>query len=362
MRKATLLLILGLSVPFLRAQDAQGVANSPALLTSEFIAEHPAAPSCHASTVVEGERPGELMAAWFGGSEEGARDVVIWLSRNIGRGWSRPEEVANGVHDRERIQYPLWNPVLFKMRNGPLLLFYKEGPTPNTWWGMLKTSADNGLTWSKAKKLPTGIFGPIRAKPIQLPDGTLFCGSSTETDGWRVHIEKTKRPLSDQAWIRTEAINRSLDFAAIQPTALEWPDGNIQILCRTKQDVITESWSGDRGQTWSRMKSTDLPNPSAGIDAVMLKDNRALLVYNHTTAGRDMLNVSVTPDGRRWFAAMALENTPGGEFSYPAAIQTEDGLVHVTYTWQRKRIKHVVIDPSKLVLREMLDGQWPQTQ
>ena len=361
MRNATLLVSLGLSVQLLHAQG--NLANSqPGFVSADFIAEHPAAPSCHASTIVEGERKGELLTAWFGGTDEGARDVVIWLSRNdgTGSGWTRPVEVANGVHDNVRIQYPCWNPVLFKMSNGQMLLFYKEGPSPSTWWGMMKYSEDNGATWSAARKLPTGFYGPVRAKPIELAGGILFCGSSSEIDGWRVRIETTKKPLSDQAWSRTEPLNRSIDFAAIQPTVLEWPDGNIQILCRTKQDVITESWSGDRGKTWSRMKATELPNPSAGIDAVMLKDSRALLVYNHTTSGRGTLNVAVTPNGRRWFATTVLENTPGAEFSYPAAIQTADGLVHITYTWNRQKIKHVVIDPAQLKMREILNGQWPQ--
>ena len=60
-----------------------------------------------------------------------------------------------------------------------------------------------------------------------------------------------------------------------------------------------------------------------------------------------------------WKAAVVLENAPG-EYSYPAVIQTSDGLVHVTYTWKRERIKHVVIDPRRLVLRDMPGGQWPQ--
>src|SRR5690349_16596430 len=156
MRNATLLLVVGLSVQLLHAQN-NAPNSQPGYISGGLIAEHPAAPSCHASTIVEGKKPGELLSAWFGGSEEGARDVVIWLSRNDGTGWSRPEEVANGVHDNVRIQYPCWNPVLFKMRNGPLLLFYKEGSSPSTWWGMLKTSEDDGVTWSRAKKLPAGF-------------------------------------------------------------------------------------------------------------------------------------------------------------------------------------------------------------
>ena len=44
---------------------------------------------------------------------------------------------------------------------------------------------------------------------------------------------------------------------------------------------------------------------------------------------------------------------------YPAVIQTRDGLVHLFYTWHRERIKHVVLDPARLVTTPMPDGQWP---
>jgi predicted neuraminidase len=339
-----------------RAQTDSAIAAQPGYVTSEFIADSPPTATSHASTIVESKDA--LMCAWFGGTKERARDVVIWLSRNEGKGWSAPVEVANGIHDDQRIQYPCWNPVLFRPRNGPLLLFYKEGSAPSAWWGMLKYSEDNGRTWSRPRKLPGGIYGPIRNKPIELDDGTILCGSSTEDQGWRVHIERTKKPLSDQAWYRTDALNRSIDFGAIQPTLLNWPDGTLQMLCRTKQEVITESWSGDNGATWNRMRRTELPNPNSAIDAVMLKD-RALLVYNHSTHDRGILNVAVSPDGRKWSAALTLENTPGAEFSYPAVIQTADRMVHITYTWKRERIKHVVIDPSKLDPKEMVGGQWP---
>jgi predicted neuraminidase len=339
------------------AQDYSGIASQPGYVKSEFIADPPPTASSHASTIVESKDM--LMTAWFGGTQEGARDVVIWMSRNQGKGWSKPEEVANGVHDDVRIQYPCWNPVLFQPRTGPLLLFYKEGPSPSKWWGLVKYSDDNGQTWSGAKRFSPGIFGPIRNKPIELDDGTILCGSSTEDQGWRVHMERTKKPLVDQAWSRTDPLNRAIDWGAIQPTILAWPEGEIQILCRTKQHMITDSWSGDNGITWSRMKATELPNPNSAIDSVLLRDKRALLVYNHSSTDRSTLNVALSKDGRHWMAAMTLENTPGEEFSYPAVIQTDDRMVHITYTWKRERIKHVVIDPSKLVSKEIVDGQWP---
>src|SRR4030095_5408112 len=109
---------------------------------------------------------------------------------------------------------------------------------------------------------------------------------------------------------------------------------------------------------WGTMKAIALPNPNAGIDAVMLKDGRSLLVYNHTQKGRSPLNVAVSSDGKLWNAAVVLEDQPG-EYSYPAVIQTADGLVHITYTWKRQRIKHVVMDPAKIRLRQIIDRRWP---
>jgi alpha-L-rhamnosidase len=91
----------------------------------------------------------------------------------------------------------------------------------------------------------------------------------------------------------------------------------------------------------------DLPNPNPCFDAVTLADGRQLVVYNPTTRGRTPLAVALSRDGKRWTKVLTLEDEPG-EYSYPAVIQTSDGLVHVTYTWRRQRVKHVVIDPAKL--------------
>lgn len=329
--------------------------SSDAVIKSAFIYEQAPFPSCHASTIAE-TKQGGLVAAWFGGTRERSPDVGIWVSRRDRNGWSKVVEVANGVQQTGE-RYPCWNPVLFQPARGPLLLFYKVGPSPSEWWGMLTTSTDGGATWSRPRRLPDGILGPIKNKPVQLQDGSILCGSSTEHAGWRVHIERT----SDlgKTWQKTDPLNDRTQFGAIQPAILVHRSGAIQILCRSRQSKITESWSSDGGKTWSAMKSTPLPNPSAGIDAVMLKDGRALVVYNHTEKARSPLNVAVSSDGKTWKAALILEDQPG-EYSYPAVIQTADGLVHVTYTWKRERIKHVVIDPRKLVLRDMPDGRWPE--
>lgn len=316
---------------------------------SEFVYESAPFPSAHASTIVE-TREG-LVAAWFGGTQEGDPDVGIWLSRREGGHWSTPSEAADG-RQPDGTRYPCWNPVLFQPERGPLLLFYKVGPNPRAWWGLVRTSADGGRTWSPALKLPEGILGPIRAKPLEGPGGELLAGSSTEQAGWVAYLERfaaragwTAEALtSARSWSRSVPLNDPREYGAIQPTILVHSAARWQLLCRSQQGVITEVWTEDAGRTWSRMRATALPNPSAGIDALRLADGRFLLAYNPTTRGRGKLEIAVSTDGRAWRPAVTLEDSPG-EYSYPAMIQARDGRVHLSYTWKRQRIKHVVVEP-----------------
>jgi predicted neuraminidase len=337
------------SIAWLAAALAAGASGAddpqPGLISRNFLFENAPFPSAHASTIVE-TRSG-LVTAWFGGSDEGLPDVGIWLSRNDGKGWTPPVEVARWDEGGKRL--PCWNPVLFQPKAGLLWLFYKAGPTPASWWGMLISSSDDGKTWTDPKRLPDGFLGPVKNKSIMLKDGAILSPTSFEDRGWRVHFERTTD--LGQSWQTVGPVADDKIWEAIQPTLLTHPDGRIQALARSQQSKVVECWSADGGKTWSKLVATVLPNPDSGIDAVTLADGRHLLVYNPTTKGRSPLIVAISPDGQTWKTALVLEDQPG-EYSYPAVIQSADGRVHITYTWQRKRIRHVVVDPKKLVLRE----------
>lgn len=315
--------------------------DGPGIVKEELIYTEAPFPSCHASTLVETE-PGILLAAWFGGTEEGAKDVGIWLSRWDGKEWSKPVEAAKaeGV--------PCWNPVLYQMPNDETLLFYKAGESPKEWSGLLKRSNDGGKTWSKEELLPAGILGPIKNKPLLLANGNLVCGSSVESwKTWACWMEIT--PDSGKTWSKYGPLVYPGELnGLIQPTIYLDRSGNLRMVCRSTRKIgsVCSATSKDGGKTWSEVKSTGLPHPNSGIDAVGLKDGRTVLVYNHTKDARSPLNVGVSQDGGdTWEMKVTLESQPG-EYSYPAVIQTSDGLVHTTYTWKRERIKHVVLDPS----------------
>ncbi len=317
-------------------------------------------PQVHASTLVE--TPSGIIAAFFAGTHERNPDVGIRVSRLENDKWTSPVEVANGVQD-ENLRYPCWNPVLFQPDEGPLMLFYKVGPNPREWWGMLITSNDDGNTWSSPRRIGNDpdlgpLLGPIKNKPVQLADGTIISPSSVEEvigddTRWMVHFEISKD--QGQSWEVVGPINDGIEFDAIQPSILIHDDGALQVLCRTRQDVIAESWSNDQGMTWSEMEATSLPNPNSGTDAVTLMDGRHLLVYNHSTKegeepkGRNILNIAISDDGNTWEPVMTLENEPNESgYSYPAVIQSEDGMVHITYTYNRETVKYLVVDPKQL--------------
>jgi predicted neuraminidase len=309
----------------------------------EFIYDTASFPSCHASTIAE--TPNGLIAAWFGGTHEKHNDVEIWVSRKQKGIWSAPTAVANGIQDDSK-RYPCWNPVLFQYPDGPLMLFYKVGPDPVDWWGELKTSNDHGKTWSTAKRLPPGILGPVKNKPVLLSDGRLICPSSTENkDGrWQVHLEMTNDTA--KTWTSSGPLNDGLVYHIIQPSVLLYPDKQ-QLLCRSKENRIVSLWSRDGGRNWTDPDTTRLLNPNSGTDAVTLNNGWQLLVYNPTEKTKDNwggsrtpLNVAISKDGIKWNDISVLENTPG-EYSYPAVIQSKDGIVHITYTWNRRKIKYV---------------------
>jgi len=324
-------------------------AQQPALtlLKQEFLfKEGQYFAQCHASTIEE-TADGTLLTSWFGGSHEGNKDVVIWGSLSDGDQWTPPVVWADGqVNDT--LRYPCWNPVLFRPKNEKkIYLYYKVGPNPREWWGMVKTSEDGGKTWSIAKKLPNNVLGPIKNKPLQLENGDIISPSSVELseDRWLAHIEKTTK--QQQEWT-VFPIDQQSPYNVIQPSVLLHDNNRLQVLCRSKEGTVMSAWSDDLGKTWTALEKTNLINPNAATDAIRSGDI-FLIVYNPDIPGKDWwegrtkLRLAYSTDGLRWIDIMQLEDQEKGEFSYPTIFQDSKGRIHITYTYDRKNMKHIVV-------------------
>lgn len=323
----------------------------------------------HASTVVE-LKNGDILVAWFAGTREGAPDVAIYGARLHEGLWSAPVELARAN------KVACWNPVLFHTHDGRLWLYYKYGTRPSTWLGARKWSGDEGHTWSKEENLPTGILGPIKDKPLVLPDGTIVSGSSVENGKWNAWIERStdngktwtklgpitvpdsldipnaaaiaagqEKPLpaSETGGVYTKIYPPSkTTIGIIQPSVVWMGRHHLRFFARSRSRAarIAIADSMDDGRTWTQARFIDLPNPNSGIDAVRLRDGRIVLAFNDSYNKRTPLNLAVSADGKHFRIFRTLENGPG-QYSYPAIIQAANGDLLVTYTWRRETIKFV---------------------
>lgn len=325
-----------------------------------FADERPFA-SCHASTLVT-LPGGTILAAWFGGTAEGADDVAIWISRCDHGVWSDPVKVA----DREGI--PHWNPVLYRDDQGLIHLYYKIGHKIPTWETMVITSADGGLTWSEPRLLVPGDQGgrgPVKNKPILLHNGALAAPASIENEYWDAFVDLSRD--GGLSWEQSALVpieNRVVEAYAkdappvpagsfrgkgvIQPTLWESVPGTVHMLLRSTDGYIYRSDSEDGGLTWTTAYSIGLPNNNSGIDLASFGGGQLALVYNPVEGNwgaRSPLVVEFSKDnGQTWGDRFVLEEQPG-EYSYPAIVADENGL-HITYTWKRERIVYWHISVS----------------
>ena len=306
-----------------------------------FIFEKAPFKSCHASTLVEYE-PGKLLAAWFGGDAEGAKNVQIWSSAFDGKAWSEPAVIGSEPGQ------PCWNPVLFKTERGTLYFWYKAGPKPDRWTGFVRTSKDGGKTWTPPEMMPAGFWGPVRAKPIQRKDGTILAGTSLESyRNWTPYVDRSTD--DGKTWKRSNPFAVPGKMHQIQPTLFEAKDGRIVALMRSDDPrKVCRAESKDGGETFSPAEETELANPSAGIDAVKTRAGDVFLIYNPLPIARTPISLArSTDDGKTWKKVQDLE-AELGEFSYPAMIESAAGTLEIVYTWNRSHIKHVQVDPAKL--------------
>lgn len=300
-------------------------------------------PECHASTLAK-LPDGALVAAWFSGAREGADDVVIRFTRRdpATRAWSKPRTVA------EHPGIPCWNPVLVPAADGSLTLFYKVAKHIPDWEGWARRSSDGGFTWTEARRLPAGFLGPIRARPLTSADGSLLCGSSTESAGegrpWRAHFERCAdlaAVFEPGAWSKVAPAPGEPPFNAIQPTLVDLGGGTIAAYARTREGIVATTHSTDAGRTWSALAATSLPNPNAGLEAFPWSGGRVGFVLNH---GKNRLTLDLavaSSDGRTTTLVRQLDAVAKGEVSYPSARLETAGdrmTLQVCYTRGRREI------------------------
>ena len=303
---------------------------------------------------------GRLAAAWYGGTREGARDVSIFFAMNHAEDaalWTLPKIVVERISaSRELRRYikKVGNPILFAGPGNQLWLIYVS-ITVGGWSGSslnAKISHDIGNTWGPSQRLTLSPFLNIselvRNKPLPVRMGGFALPIYHECFG----------DFPEILWIRSGQCGEKIYYrktrmtggrSFIQPSVTaDGPYGGIAFYrCRTDEKGVGMAVTDDAGATWSEPRILDLPNSDSAINALILSDGGLLLALNDSKQGRENMRLAVSHDrGSNWTRIATLEDSPGHVFSYPYMIRTRDGLIHLVYTWQRKRIKHVVFNEA----------------
>ncbi len=298
---------------------------------------------------------GDLLAVWYGGSREGAKDVALYEARLApGKAsWSKPQlligriETAAALH---RYIKKIGNPVIARDPKGRLWLFYVT-VSVGGWSGSainLMTSDDDGAHWTAPQRLTTSPFFNVstlvKTAPVFFTDGTVGLPVYHELLGHFaefLHLDRKGRVLA-----KTRISSGS---HMIQPAVV--PLGPKRAMAWMRDTSVTHriwrSETGDGGRHWSAPVATGLPNPDSAVAAAAADGGQIVLVFNDEPKGRDDLSVAIGPaDGPPTHVRRIEElvPAPGHEVSYPFLVRTGDGNFHLVYTWNRTGIRYVVFN------------------
>jgi len=293
-------------------------------------------PSSHASTIVQ-LPDGDMLCAWYSGTAEGRKDVAIWASRfeqKSGK-WSAPYVLADTANKSDG------NPVLFVAPDGKVYLYFVTIEGTN--WAM--ASIKSIVSEDGAKTF--GPVQPFRKKWGWMPRNhlvTLASGHVLFPLYDEVYWKSVFMLSKDNCKTWQKAGKIPTRPGNIQPAVVQFDDGSLMSLSRTRGKRIWRSYSQDQGMTWSKAEEIDLPNPNAGIDLIRLESKELVLAFNNTDSKRTPLSIALSKDnGKTWPVIKNIE-TENFEFSYPSLAQAADGKIWLTYTWKRKAIGYAVFD------------------
>ncbi|WP_354500789.1 sialidase family protein [Mycetocola sp. 2940] len=346
---------------------------------------------------------GTLAAVWFAGEREGMPDVRIQLSRfdeSSGR-WSDAEAVSPPSGQSHQ------NPVLATLPNGAVWLLYtaQDLGAQDTAVLMRRVSDDGGRTWGEPTPLleDRGVF--IRQDMVVLNDETLllpiFRCELPQGRQWHGDTDTSSVLRSEDGGLSWTEVPVPRSLGAVHMDIVPFEDGQLVAFFRSRwADAVYRSESADAGRTWTEPYPTAMPNNNSSIQmrrAALLGADSILAVLNPVSAepgselgdidrahdehkvtgpgeitpldrhavwgvGRIPLTLLRSDDrGRTWKRVLDLETADtvpeivleragdrAMEMSYPALLVGPNGDVHVTYSYCRLAIKHVLVPREAL--------------
>ena len=351
---------------------------------------------------------GDLGCVWFGGTQEGVPDICVWFSRLTPGSdtWSAPVQLSDDQTRSEQnpVLFPTPTGELW------LLFTSQHAGNQDTAEVRYRVSTDDGVTWGPVRTLfPAtdrgGIF--VRQPVVVLPTGRwllpIFHCVTVPGRRWVGDADTSAVMISDDAGATWREVAVPESTGCVHMSVVPVGDRLTAFFRSRWADAVYQSWSDDDGETWTTPAPTELPNNNSSIQATPLSDGRLAMVLNPIRAGVDTprrlslydeiddegladaqsqveeapaeddsggqravwgtprapMTLALSADGgRTWSMRRDLETGDGycmtnnsreglnRELSYPSVHQTPDGLLHVAFTYHRRGIQYVAVDPS----------------
>ncbi len=342
----------------------QNIPASKAFFISQF-ASDASTSEVHSATAIELDN-NNIMAFWYGGTREGHKDVSIYQNtwHNESQAWDKEKSMmSRSITKNGTLRYirKLGNPVVTRAKDNSIWLFYVS-VSVGGWAGSainLTRSYDDGQSWSAPQRLITSPFlnisTLIKGSAIHYTDGTIGLPVYHELLGKFGELLK----INPQGEV-IDKIRLSWGKTSLQPVILPLSPNKAIALMRYQGDApyrILQQSSDDAGLTWTIVKKTALPNPGAGIMGLALAErpNTLLLAFNNDTQERDDMTLATSSNnGISWQVAQTIEKNKyiladkKKQFAYPWLLQTQNGNIHLLYTWHKSHIKHSVFNTAWL--------------
>ena len=319
------------------------VDEKPILRSRPLFSTIPNKFESHAPTLIAFD-DGELLAAWYSydGPHELTGSAIFMSRRNAGETqWSEP-----ALHiDRPQGD---GNPVLYHEGDHD---WYFQAIVPGGWstsriaW---QESDDRGRTWSEPRAIDGPLGATVRFQPLRTAEGDLLLPAYDDLFNRSLFFA-----WDGDTWGMRSTIRTSVLFPNIQPAVVRLADDSLLAVMRGGESSwLWASRSRDHGRTWTTPVNSGFPNDNSSTALLKLHNGELVLAFNDPHQPGHPLYAALSADeGRTWLPLRTLTTGPG-KYTYPVLAEGPDGLIHVVYSDDRKRIGHIEINRAFLI-----DGQ-----
>jgi predicted neuraminidase len=339
-------------------------------------------PAAHASFLLA-DKDGNLRAFWFAGSRESGEDVQILTSQYVNQTWTQPTVAVNRHTAATQLGTGGWirrlgNPVAWIDAQGRTHLYVVA--TGLGGWAASRVlhlvqapqnTVRAELVEASFKPLDFLPFSPffnlstlVRGTPVPMLDGGVMLPAYFEL-GIKYPIAIRLDANGELVQSRDAVVRMAGNLASLQPTVAVTSQHSATAYLRDNSGdkKLRFVQTADGGKSWLNVPSSQgaigeagadfVINPDSSLAAVRVQD-QTLLIHNPQTSGRHRLVIEASAGGLRGFRRLAtleyepekLEDVEFNEYSYPSAVfvsSTEGDKLHVSYTYQKRFIRHVVL-------------------